>query len=403
MKNSLNKDGTVKAGSSLSSLFNTTASGTTQNTLKSTMAFARQNTSNLSLLKSMAGALSSAAKSMGSSTLQSSNNSVVTAQASLYGKSNMSFDIGVNNLAASQQSKSASFNSSATSSFGLGNQSFALETEQGNYSIDFTVQAGDTNEDSLNAIAGQINESDANVSAKVTTSNGQSTLELTSNDTGELSYFQLSDESGGNAAARLDMQVTQEGQDASYSINGQGFTSDTNTVSIPGGRGAQMTLTGTGEATLQKATDASGVVSAAKSFASAYNNAVSFLASGNADGAGVTRALGLVTNNRMTAMSAASFGTGASARLSAMGISINQDGMMQVDEEKLTAAAQESPNTVRDALAGYGGMASTAESNAAQAMRIPAATYTNFSNMGVESGLINALMPKTGFLFDIAL
>ncbi|MDL2236624.1 flagellar filament capping protein FliD [Christensenellaceae bacterium OttesenSCG-928-K19] len=408
VKNSLTKDGSLKTDSTSSSGFWSgllgTAQGTTNNTLFKTMSFARENTSNLSLLKTSASSLSSAAKSMGASTLVSSDSSVVTAKASLYSKSSMSLNIGVSNLATSQQSSSAQLSSSENSSFGVGQNSFVLETENGSHTIDFTVDAGDTNEDTLKAIAGKINESKAGVSAEVVSEDGKSSLKLTSKETGDLAYFQVSGTPGGNNAAQtLDLQTTQEAKDANYTINGQSFSSATNTVSIPDGRGAKMTLTGEGSASLTKATDASAVVDAAKTFASAYNQAVSHLMSGSADGAGVTRALGLVANNGMTAMSIASYGGHAASRLSSMGISIDDEGMMQVDSKKLTAAVQESPASVREALAGYGGVASTAANNADQAMRIPAATYTNFSNMQVQSSLLDALMPSTGFLFDIAL
>jgi flagellar hook-associated protein 2 len=265
------------------------------------------------------------------------------------------------------------------------------------------VQSGDTNSDSLNKLAQSINGSKAGVTAKVVSENGKSSLELTSDETGEMSAFTLEDSDSGGAAEKLSMSVERKAVDANYTVDGKSYSSASNTVTVPNGRGAAMTLQGTGSATLEKGVDASSLVDAAQAFANAYNSTVSHLASGSASGAGVTRALNLVANNRMTQMSVGSYGGYASSRLSAMGITINEDGQMGVDADKLTKAVKDSPATVKSTLSGYGGLAETARDNASKAMSIPAATYTNFSNMGVESSLISALMPKTGSMFDILL
>lgn len=145
---------------------------------------------------------------------------------------------------------------------------------------------------------------------------------------------------------------------------------------------------------------ADGLVKAAQNFASAYNRTMSHLVSGEADGAGVDRAVRLVADNGMTASSMATRGTYAAARMANMGVSIDDDGMMQIDAEKLKAAAESSPATVRSMLTGYGSIAETTMQNADKAMRIPAATYTDFSQMQVSNSLLDALLPKTGALFD---
>lgn len=147
---------------------------------------------------------------------------------------------------------------------------------------------------------------------------------------------------------------------------------------------------------------AEDVVSAAENFASAYNNSIRHLTSGKADGAGVSRALDYVSDNRLTQGSAAKYGSYSASRLSSMGISIDQDGMMKIDSKKLAAAVEQRPNSVKTALSGYGSVTDTTQDNAARAMNIPAATYTDFSKMKVSNSLIDNLLPKTGFLFDIS-
>lgn len=144
------------------------------------------------------------------------------------------------------------------------------------------------------------------------------------------------------------------------------------------------------------------LVSAAENFASAYNRTMGHLTSGGATGAGVDRAIGYVGDNGMTAMSIANRGgyAYASARMANMGITIDDDGKMQVDAGKLKQAATESPATVKSMLVGYGSISETTMQNADKAMRIPAATYTDFSQMKVSDSLLSALLPTTGSLFD---
>lgn len=150
-------------------------------------------------------------------------------------------------------------------------------------------------------------------------------------------------------------------------------------------------------------TSAEELASAAENFAAAYNKTVSYLASGVADGQGAQKALNLVADNRMTQGSMGNYGSYAANRLSTMGISIDQDGMMQVDHKKLVSAAKENASVVTSMLSGRGSVTDTMQTNADKAMRIPAATYTDFSKMKVSDSLISQLMPGTGFLFDISL
>lgn len=165
------------------------------------------------------------------------------------------------------------------------------------------------------------------------------------------------------------------------------------------------TTAGSLEQAARNITNSSGqdaLVSAAENFASAYNRTMGHLTGGGADGAGVSKAIGYVGNNGMTAMSIAGRGGYAytSQRMANMGITIDENGQMQVDAEKLKGAAQESPATVKSMLVGYGSISETTMQNADRAMRIPAATYTDFSQMQVSDSLLGALLPAAGSLFD---
>ncbi|MGI6153015.1 MAG: flagellar filament capping protein FliD [Christensenellaceae bacterium] len=401
VKNYLSENSDAGLGSVLSGFLGTWQS-TRDNTVTNTLQFANTNVKNLNSLKSASSALNNAARALGNgkSSLISSDDSVVKASATYYSNANLSFDVNVSKLATAQKSESASFASSEKTAFSAGVQNFNLQTEKGSFNVSFYVGEDDTNKDTLTSIADSINASDKGVTAEVVTKDGKSSLAITSDETGEEQAFSVSSADGSDAAQTLAMSVSEEAGDSSYTVNGQSYTSASNTVSIPNGRGATMTLQGEGEANLTRGVDASKLVSAAQNFASAYNTAVSHLMSGKADGAGVERALSLVADNRMTAMSIANYGGGAAGRLSAMGISIDEDGKMAVDAEALTKAAQENPLSVQNALSGYGSLSDTTTNNVTQALRIPTATYTDFSKMKVSNSLIDMLMPKTGSLFD---
>jgi len=398
------KDNPVSSGSTVSNFLNN-AFGTTQKTVQSNKVFTTQNTTNLKMLQSTASSLSGAARSLGTgqSQLVTSDEKVVKAEGTYYSKGDLSFDVNVQNIAESQRSVSAGLESSADSVFDAGKNSIAIQTEKGRYDVEFEVGSDDTNLDSLNKLAESINSSKAGVTAKVVNSDGKSSLQVTSDATGVVNAFEIGGQGSGSAAGKLSMSVEREAADANYTVDGKSYSSSDNTVSVPNGRGAKMTLVGEGSAKLEKGVDASKLVGAAQDFADAYNRTVSHLMSGGADGAGVTRALNLVADNRMTQMSMGNYGSYAASRLSSMGISIDSEGLMQVDAEKLTNAVKESPLSVQSALSGYGSVTEATRDNAAKAMNIPAATYTNFSNMGVQNSLISALMPKAGSMFDFSL
>ncbi len=91
------------------------------------------------------------------------------------------------------------------------------------------------------------------------------------------------------------------------------------------------------------------------------------------------------------------------SRLSAMGLSVDESGNMQIDEEKMQSAVTVSPNAVRGALSGYGSVTQNIEQGADEAMSLPSASYADFSNARMENSLLSALMPQSGFLFDFSL
>ena len=181
--------------------------------------------------------------------------------------------------------------------------------------------------------------------------------------------------------------------------NSQKFTS-TNSANLKSLKTTASSLEKSAR-TLGSSSSADDLVKAAQSFASSYNRTISHLTSGAADGTGVDKALSYVTDNRLTASSASRYGGYQATRLADMGISIDEDGAMQIDADKLRKAASENPNGVRNVLAGYNTITDVTQRNADKALRVPAATYTDFSRMEAQDSLISAMLPKVGGLFDI--
>jgi len=367
---------------------------------KSISGFAVKNMRNLSVLKDSASSLGRAAGAINNSILVSTQSDVATVKSKVFtGNSEpLAFEIQVNGLASGQQSVSSVFESGANSTFRLGTNSMDILTSKGSFRIDFDVAARDTNRDSLNAIAGSINDADIGMTAEVEDNQGESRLLLSSNAQGADSAFDIIVPTGSSAAEKLGMSETRQASDAEYIINGQRFYSNTNTVPLPLSNGSAMTLHKTGGTTVRQVLDASGVVSAMQDFAQAYNNAVSHLGSGA--GQGSHNALDMI--NGMNKLS-----DNETARLTAMGIRMDSENGLTVDAGKLTNAVRESPGVVKSALSGRDGVSASIEQGADRAMRIPTANYADFSSLLDDAiqntSLISMMLPQPGFLIDYAL
>lgn len=350
------------------------------NATKNTMNFASENVANMKSLQTAASNLNRAAMSLGTQTLGSSDNKVVSSNSRAY--SSASYDVDVSAIAQKQVSESQAMKSTGTTNLSAGYHTLEIESGGKSTSVRFFVNEGDDNATVMKSIAKSINNAfGANVTAGVTQEKGQVRLSVSGKETGAKNGFGISFNGD-----ELSMSVKTEAQDASYSVNGKSYTSASNTVSLPDSS-AQMTLKGEGSAKLSRKVDTDTLVNAATDFVNAYNRAVSHLGSKTGAGAGVNRALGMITTSGLS-------------RLSSMGITMGKDGKLSLDGDKLAKAASTGSARVQSMLGGYGSVSERVESGAGRAMTIPAATYTNFSSMQVSNSLIQMLMPGTGSLFD---
>jgi flagellar hook-associated protein 2 len=226
--------------------------------------------------------------------------------------------------------------------------------------IDVTVVATDT----LAEIRDKINQSGAGVTALVMTDSSGSRLLIRSNATGAANAFRTTvtdDDGGGSDAAGLSrlawdpstataqMTRSQVASDAAALVNGLPVTSTSNTLTnIVDGLtltlNAETTLTG--PATVNVVTDAESIKKTLTDFAAAYSAVVKLIATdtkydavakkggilqGDSAATGMQRQLRTLAGSASTASSV--FG-----HLSDIGLELQADGSMTVNETKLGAA-----------------------------------------------------------------
>lgn len=226
--------------------------------------------SSLSSLQSALGAL----QNLGSSNNRSvslSNSGVATASVT-NGAQLGSYSLSNIVLAQSQSIYSSSFASASNTAVGTG----TLQIQVGSGAVSNIVI--DSGNDTLNGIAGAINQANLGVNAAVINDGSGYRLTLTGTGTGVNNAFTVAVSGASGSLAELSyspgasggMTLSQAAQNASLSINGLAVTSSSNTVSgaIPG---VTLNLQTSGSTTLQVSASNSAFVSAVQSFTSAFN------------------------------------------------------------------------------------------------------------------------------------
>ena len=124
-----------------------------------------------------------------------------------------------------------------------GSYSFDVSTSASTYELQFTISAGDTNHDIQRRMAKLINNFNLGLNAEVEDNNfGESALVIHSNSYGDRSasngHFIISDEDTSQQSGIVDYfgirKPTDPGRDAIYSVNGKEYTASSNEVVIDG-------------------------------------------------------------------------------------------------------------------------------------------------------------------------
>jgi len=294
----------------------------------------------------------------------SSNNNVLGATMT-GSKSSLAFDINVRQTAQGQRSSSQLFNNEEGNSFQAGENQFSLTAGGRTFNVTANIDEDDTDEEALNKIADAVNETGSGVRAQVVTDEDGSRLVMTG-QTGERNAFELTGEN-------IEMTDSQEARNAMYSMDGQTYSSETNNVKIAGGR-IELELRNAGQATVSSRQDTSRASESIGDFVSAYNNTMRDLSSLPASS----------QSNRI--QSRLSVSNNQAGQLGAIGITVNSDRTLSIDNDRLTQALQDDPDRVRSQISQLANQANEASRNALNLRNAPRTNnqVTNFMMSGMQ-------------------
>jgi len=143
-----------------------------------------------------------------------------------------SYQIDVTQLATTQIDQSKALEDDSKELVNLNNFDVGLAQGEETFDISIEAEGTESNRDVMKKISSAINQSGADVKARVLSgSEGRSTLSVESANTGSESEFELS----GAVTEFIDLNTVSRSQDAVYTVDGQAFESQTNTVVIDNG------------------------------------------------------------------------------------------------------------------------------------------------------------------------
>ncbi|MFL9917760.1 flagellar filament capping protein FliD [Paraburkholderia fungorum] len=301
----------------------------------------------------------------------SSNTSALTASA-VIGAQTGTYTINATQLAQAQSlatAGQASLNSHLSSGSGTSTVTFTFGTQSGTTFTPNPSQSSgsvtiNSSNDSLAGMRDAINGANLGVTASIV-NDGSGTpyrLVLTSNATGADESMQVSVQGDAGISSLLTyppssgtpassaMTQTAPAQDAQLTVNGLALSSSSNDVgaALPG---ISLTLLQTGQSTLTVANNSSSIQTDIDSFVSSYNTLQSTINSLTAYNPGGTNGplIGDATttqiqNQLQQVVASALSGTGGGySSLSDVGISLNTDGSLSVDDSTLSQALQSNP------------------------------------------------------------
>ena len=308
--------------------------------------------SSFGLLQSYMANLQSAAGELAKPTLWTRNTAATSAPDSVSASASAtaaagSYRIEVGTLAAAQSVASAPQAAGSTAVIGTGTLHIRVGTGT---VVDVEV---DSTHQTLEGIRDRINASTAGVSASVVRDAGGARLLLSSKTTGAANTINVTTTGGDGGLAVLStgggLTQVQPPADASFSINGLPLTSATNTLTnVIDGVTLTLNKTTTNAATVTIAPDASAMKKAITDFVSAYNDAARYIAQQtNYDDAtktagalqGDRTAVGLETRLRALLQQSSGAST-AFGRLSDIGLELQRDGLIRLNDSKLSEAVK---------------------------------------------------------------
>ncbi|MGH8113170.1 MAG: flagellar filament capping protein FliD [Rhodanobacteraceae bacterium] len=288
------------------------------------------------------------------------------------------YTVTVDSLAQGQVLTSSAF---ASSTAAVGSGTLTLTSGSNSFSVDLSTDA------SLSQIADAINSSADNTSitASVVNASDGAHLVLASNQTGTANAITVAASGGdggldalqyGNGASG-GLSQFQAASDAQLTIDGSTVTSSSNVVddAIQGvtlnlaaaAPGEAVTVT-VGEDTTALSTAVAKFVSDYNAFNAAITQQTSYDSSTNSASPLLGDIEVSLLQQKMENLAGGSLASGPFTTLSQIGITVNTDGTLSLDQTALTNALTQNPGAVGDLLTGSAGIATQMQSQLTNAL-----------------------------------
>lgn len=274
----------------------------------------------------------------------SSNSSVLTGSAAS-GAANGTYSVVVNNLATT-----SSYYSDAVATADTPIATGSLSIQVGS-NTPATITIDDTN-DTLNGVAAAINSANIGVTASIITDASGARLAILSNTSGAPGDLTVTLSSG-----EINFTKAVTGGNASLTVDGIPISSSTNTVTsaIPGVTLNLATSAPGSPVSLTVGPDTADAASAINSFVTAYNQLITdvngqYAVNPTTETAGPLvgdSTLDLVQSQILSAVAFSTTGNGSVNSLGDLGITVNNDGTLTVNNGQLSSALQSDPGSVQ--------------------------------------------------------
>jgi flagellar hook-associated protein 2 len=382
----------------------------------------RTNTTNISALGALKGALSSFQSSLtalstrsqfNAETAKTSNDAVFTATAS-GNSAGGSYAVTVTNLASAQQLLSTGFQGGGSAQVGSGTLTLSLGASTFNVTVD-------SSNDTLAGIAAAINAATDNpgIGATVITGSDGGHLVLSSTLTGAANAISVTESDGGTGLAALTYgagntaNYSEQAQalDANFSIAGVAYTSASNTVSNALS-GVTLNLVGTtgagsgngNSATLSVANDTTTVQTNIQNFVAAYNALQSTFAQLGSFDSTTSTAGPMLGNpvlqgvqNQINRTLHGLVGTSVYNSLASIGITTQKDGSLAINSATLQSALSGNFGAVSQLFSGSTGVAAQLNTQINSALASGSSIDTYAKTLVAQQ---NALTDQTDKLND---
>jgi len=388
----------------------------TNNALKQQGLFSLYKTSLSSYLKELnksTSSIKSSAASLLDKGINSSFNKMTVASdnSSVFGiasnnADNASYTVNINNLAKSQKNTGVSMHSLGKDSFTTGLNTISIKFgENKTKNVSFMISDNDYNKKGLEKMATAINGADFGLSASVISNSktGQSYIEVESKETGTDNSFIISDVNGNTVSASGINNISQESENTSYMLDDKELTSQSNHISLNNGK-VQITFNKADakDVVLNIVNDADAIKDDIKKLMNDYNSLIT-LAKDNGNTIGGAERL---------AQEASIIFEAKSSLLFSIGININKNNLISVDDTKLENSINESISNVKSIISGAGGIAEKLYGQANKIVSNPI-SYSQIANVDIPAknlsvyntsksdyGLMIMKNTYSGMLFD---